>query len=743
MSKWRLAHGWLFFLAGSSLQAADVITPMVTTEISAITAYDKGFAYDVMRAPDGQGVQLNDLVAIENDGPGSGWSQKGTCVERLYRGVLAKKILWVERPSAHQAHVVLFLDPPSETKPDKPFFYLLVNGRRIEGPPAPAHERVWQWVPIPHSLLQKGRNEIILGCDEEKDNGCLLHLAREDEYDAGGAKYTYQGNTAMICADQVEIDPAHPEFRPIQVGEYSSKSRDGGGTWIKGRIGETDDVMGEYTIRLSLRQFNPTGRLRSPVIDLWDGLPGFDKIKPICRVENLKIEVAGETSPGTQIVWSVRFADTADMNSPQWGAFNETGTGPKGSFTLEPKGKRYLQWEAELKTIDPLRTPVVQKVIVTRTLHYTPPPENTFYVWQYENVEHVYRSFKFAYENPDHPKLALLRRRLKTDELLADARGDFEKVNRLRHYVSGLWKHGNPAAPTYPEWDALEILDNVDQRGCGGMCVQFSHVLSQGLIALGYHAHHTMFGHEVSEVYVDELGKWAHVDAWSSTDAYEYDLETGMPLNVLEQHRYYLKGMGFSARRPIDWTASRAQEPAGGQFAPQPVSYSSLTPIEDPSKAYVHYHKNVAFFRFAPRNDYFSRPYPRPLTEGMSHWPWTGYINWYDEATPRKLQYVLHSDRTADFYPTMNRVQYSAVYGRQEGDILIDMFSFAPYFGGFEINMDRTGWQPSPDRFVWKLRPSALNTLRMRVKNKLGPTGKESGLQILWHHKTPSQTKTP
>ncbi len=743
MLRWLLTYGWLFLGAGVSVQAADVLTQSVTTETSALAAYETGFAYTVMRAPDGRGVRLNDMVAIEDDGPGSGWSQKGTCVEPLYRGVLAKKTFWVERPFAHEAYVVLFLDPPQETEFNKPFYYLLVNGRRIEGPPAPAHERVWQAVSIPPSLLKKGLNEIIVGCDAEQDKGCTLHLAREDEYDAGGAKYTYQGNTAMICADQVEIDPAHSEFRPIQVGEHSSKSRDGGKTWVKGKIGETDDVVGEYTIRLCLKQYHPTGRLRSSAIDLWDGLPGFDKIKPICQVENLKIEVTGETFPDTQIVWSVRFADTADMNSVQWGDFAEVGAGSKGIFTLDNKGKRYLQWEAELKTADPLQSPVVKKVSVARELSYSPPPDKAFYVWQYENVEHVYRSFKFSYENPAHPKLELLRQRLKTDELLADAHGDFEKVNRLRHYISTLWKHGNPAAPTYPEWDALQILDNKDQRGCGGMCVQFSHVLAQGLIALGYHAHHTMFGHEVTEVYVDELGKWVHVDAWSSTDAYEYNTETGMPLNVLEQHQYYLKGMGFSAQRPIDWLSPQVQGPAGGQFAPQPVSYSGLIPIADASKAGVHYHKNVAFLRFAPRNDYFSRPFPRPLTEGMSHWPWTGYINWYDEATPRKLQYALHSDRTADLYPTMNRVQFSAVYGLEEGDILIDMFTFAPYFAGFEINVDRAGWQPSPARFVWKLRPSALNTLQMRVKNKLGPTGKESGLQVIWHHKAPSQTRTP
>ena len=70
-------------------------------------------------------------------------------------------------------------------------------------------------------------------------------------------------------------------------------------------------------------------------------------------------------------------------------------------------------------------------------------------------------------------------------------------------------------------------------------------------------------------------------------------------------------------------------------------------------------------------------------------------------------------------------------------EIKINMVTFAPNFDGFEINVDGQGWKASPHEFVWKLKPSALNTLEMRVKNKLGPKGKPSQIQVMYHYKEP------
>ena len=716
-----------------------------TTGISAIDAYEDGFAYDVMRAPNKNGIILDNMVLIEDDGPGSGVSEKGTYIEEIHQGILAKKTFELEDAKAFEAHIVLYMNPKNSDKSKQKPFYIILNGERFEGPPLSWHENMWHWVKVPVNLLKKGENTLVLGCDAPAGAGYDLFIARADEYEAGGGMYTTDGSSALFSAGQIEvdIDEKSGKTRFISIGKNSSKSKDDGKNWSRMNLGTTDDVVGEYSIRLNLKRYKPKGSLLSPPIDLWDGIEGFDKIKPSCTVSNLKLFALGDTPDNTSIVWQVRRSDTPDMTSEKWEQFETFGEGQNIGVSLETNGKRYIQWKAVLSSKDPLVTPTVHEVKIMRTLTYTPPPVNTFFIMDYDNIKHRYSSVKFSYEKWDEPKLKTLRKRLKLDEVIKGATTDFEIINRVRHHVSQQWHHGSPL-PDYPEWNALEILDRRDKVGKGGMCIQFSVVFIQSLASLGYQARHiNIFAHETVEVYVDELGKWVHVDPESVFDSYEYETTTGLPINCLEQHEYFLTESGLSADNPIDWQAVEPWTIWGnpGKIAgvPVPLDFSTFTGwINDPNnKNYPPQHVLTGFMRMMPRNDYFSRPYPRPLTQGSSNWPWNGYLNWYDEATPRKLQYALHTDREIDFYPTLNRVEFSAAYTAKEGEIAIDMITFAPNFDGYEINIDNTGWQPSGQSFIWVLRPSALNTLQMRVKNKLGPKGKPSCIQVMYHYKEP------
>jgi len=302
--------------------------------------------------------------------------------------------------------------------------------------------------------------------------------------------------------------------------------------------------------------------------------------------------------------------------------------------------------------------------------------------------------------------------------------------------------------PDYPAWDALEILDRRDRVGKGGMCIQFSVVFIQCLASLGYQARHiNMFAHETVEVYVDELGKWVHIDPESVFDSYEYETTSGLPINGLEQHNYFLIESGLTKDNPIDWQATEPWTVWGsrGKVAGQevPLDFSTYTSwINNPSQPeYPPQHRLAGFMRMMPRNDYFSNPYPRPLTQGASNWPWNGYLNWYDEASPRKLQYSRHTDRRVNFYPTLNRVQFDTVLSADGEDIMVRMFTVAPNFDGFEINIDGSGWRKSPAEFTWPLKRSALNKLEMRVVNKLGPKGKASCMHIMYHYKEPFAPK--
>ncbi|MBL7735277.1 MAG: transglutaminase domain-containing protein [Chitinophagaceae bacterium] len=743
----------------------------IVTEMSAETAYQDGFAYDVMHTPSRDGIRIVDRTLFENDAAGAGASEKGPYIESIHVGTLARKQFYLDDARAQRAYIVLYMTQQSNSFGKPAPYYLIVNGTRIPGSAPSWLQPQWQWVEIPVSLLRKGLNEVIVGSDAPKGKGNDLLFAREDEYNDGGGKFTYDGNTAMTSANQVILGSeetgiqsaqSHNSFayfrrsneeiraklKPINVGASSAKSVDGGKTWIKGKLGPRNEVSGEYAIRLSLDRFKPEGVLDSPPIDLWSGMEDHPVIRPVCKVEQLRMDASAFVPEGTEVVWQARMANTNDMLDNEWGSWQTLGSGAIASFQLPDKGMRYLQWRAFLKTKDPLLSPIVKNVSIHRQLSYDPPPSATYYATEAINPVHRYSSFRMSYEKASDKTLQSIRERLKIDSLIKDAHGDFEKINRIRHFVSGLWYHSFPT-PGYPEWNAHKVLDRNERVGAGGMCIQFSIVFMQALQSLGYNVRHiNILSHESVEVYVDELGAWAHIDPESVYDSYEFNANTGKPLNVLEQHKWFLKELGFSSANPIDWTNPEPwtvwslPESKNIERFPVPTSFSTFTDyINNPNQPPPQ-HKLAGFIRFIPRNNFLSRPAPRPLSHGVIAWPWNGYINWYDSATPRRLEYALHTDRQADLYPTLNRVEYSATYGNTEGQIDISMITVTPNFETFEINIDGQGWQPSPDKFTWQLRPSALNTLKMRVRNSGSVACESSALEVFWHYRKPYKPRT-
>ncbi len=720
---------------------ANAQSTQVTTDLSAIEAYKNGFVNDVMIAPLANGVSLYNYKLLENDGPGAGWSQKGTFLEPIHEGVLIRKqFVLDEVPVSSKTHVVFFMIKSKDAEGDPPY-YLKVNGTDVAGVTASWHEPSWRWVEIPVATLKKGLNEIIIGCDAPKNAGYELLFAREDEYEGGGGKFTYGGNTALTSAGQIdpEQEADSPLLKKIAVGATSAKSVDGGRTWSVGKLGPGDSIVGEYTVRLHLERFESTGILASPPIDLWSTSEN-QVVVPQCSIQSLQMEANAFLPKETSVIWEIRTANTQDMHSTDWGAWRRVGEGGDFTSAIPASGHRYLQWRAVLSTENPLRTPVVHRVAIHRSINADTLTKGDYAIVSARNPVHRYPSFKIKYEDANHPELQLLKEKLKLLKLVEDTQGDFEKINRVRHLVSSLWKHELPSVE-YPEWNANHILERREKFGAGGMCMQFSVVFMQALQALGYNVRHTnIFAHETVEVYVDELGKWVLVDPESVFDSYEYNTLTGIPLNVLEQHQFFLQELGFSARRPIDWTSPVpwAWRVEGIARVKQPLNFSTFTAHLNDPKNPPPQHILAGFVRFIPRSDFLSNPMPRPVSNGLQiEWPWNGYVNWYDSATPRKLQYALYSDREADFYPTLNQVQYSATHGAQEGEIDIQMITSTPNFESFEININGQGWQRAAAGFMWKLRPAALNTLEMRTINTVGVVGKPSSLNILWHYREP------
>jgi len=726
--------------------AAEDATRTLRTALTAEEAYETGQVYDVMRSPGGAGVQLNDLMLVENDGPGAGRSDKGVHQEALHRGVQVKKTLHLDDPRAREAHVVLYMESKTADAPAP--YHLLVNGHRVPGVPPSWHERVWWWVPVPVEYLVAGDNEIVVLCEAPEGEGYDLLFARADEYARGGGAYTYRGHTGLLTSGFVEVPDSGilEGLSPFTVGESSARSTDGGATWRDTLLGPDADTQGEYVIRLSLNRFHPTGTLVSPPIDLWTEAKDLSALVGPSTATALRLTGTGETPDGTGIAWAIRFGNSPDPTDPRWGDFAPIGSGPTLDAALPDTAHRFAQIRVTLTTDSPLASPTFHALEIHRDVHTKPPPANTVYVRRAVNPTIRYPSHPFHFESDAAPELAQIRATLPQELLVGAAHGQFAEVNQLRHYVSQLWYHGLPH-PDYPEWNALDILRRKDRYGYGGMCIQFTIVFVQALQSLGYQARHVnVFNHEVPEVYIDELEKWVLVDPESVFDSYEFNTETGAPLNALEQHGHFLKRYGFSAERPIPWASPEpwANWGASGQpEVPQPLEISTFTGwINDPDPAKRPPQHNLAgFFRIIPRNDFLTRPTPRPVAHGSTYWPWSGYLCWYDAATPRKLQHALHSDRVADFYPTLNRVRFTATHGNTEGEVRMAMTTQTPNFAAYEININGSGWTESPAEFTWTFYPSALNRLEMRVRNAFGLAGKPSELEVFYHYREPYRPK--
>ncbi len=699
--------------------------------------YEKGFAWNVMKSPKGMGVCLSDLALLENDGPGSGRSEKGTHVEEVYRGLVLRKEFSLANPRARGATLHL-LSPFITERRQQPRFFVLFNGVRLESGPEARQEPAWHHIRVPAALLRPGRNDVVVGCDQPQGKGMEIMVAREDEYADGGGNRLLFGNTALVSACQLT---AYEEFSGEQavhfvVGATSGKSTDGGHTWVQGRLGRTNDVNGEYVIRLGLDQYRSAGALASPVIDLWEGSDSLPTIKPRISVHNLRLAFHGIQPKGSSLLWQARYSDSRDPYGNGWTAYRAIGKGPSVDRLADPEGKRFLQWRVIFRKSPGNETPTVVWSRIDRVLEYVRSPWGTYYVLASADRDIHYSSLNFGYERFDEPRLATLRRRMKLDSIMGSARSDFDKINRIRHAVSQMWKYGSPE-PAYPEWDALAILDRAQNMGSGGMCQQYAVALMEALAAVGYQSRHAnLFAHETIEVFVPDLQKWVLADPTESFDLYQYRTTDGMPINCLEEHRYYLQENGYSPSHPIDWMTVPSWRPQDQEKTRLPLDYSTLSPQngKEPPQ-----HRLASFFRITPRNNFLSMPTPRPAMQGRSNWPWNGSVHWYDRSTPRMGQYYLHTDREPDFYPTLGSVQFDCVATDSAGEVLVSLVTFTPNFKSFEVQIDGGEWRESGSTFCWTLRAGAVNELQMRTVNMMHVRGAPSYVRAIWHFRRPGQ----
>ncbi|MDP2984511.1 MAG: transglutaminase-like domain-containing protein [Candidatus Latescibacter sp.] len=675
--------------------------------------YDTGFTNKVMKDRDGN-VTLFNMDLIQNDAPGSGSSEKGIFWDPVFGKNRARKILNLDDPRTNKAFVIVFSHHDAESTSGsaggvgKFPLKFTVNGGPITVFDTGRPIAQYRWVEFPVNSLKKGKNIFEFFCPEAKsETECAeLFLARADEFEHGGG------------------DPA-------DVGKTSFKSTDGGETWKESPFGPLGQTRAEYSIRLSLDRFVKTGWLATPVIDLWriesDGfiVPNRTLTRMQQKKHTVEITLQSEVPEGTSVEYYLRKGVDPSPYSEKWGPYELAAQGPNPKIEIlgENIQNRYIQIKAVMSTTNPLKSPIIKSInIEAKLTEFLGVPENLKVV-SVDNLPIQYSSINWEWEPSNRPELKEVRERECLDEVVAGCKTEFQAQVKILHYATMRFNYLHPRID-YPEWTAKSVLERVDREGTGGMCIQYNNLLMGLLLSFGWQTRLiTIPGHEVCEVWSDDFRKWVYMDA-SHVNQYIYLNDTLIPQNILENHFTYLET--FPPKGPINWMNYNNLQ----KFDPEklPTMRGSLTHHEPVQGANSNANQPL-FLRTLPRNNYYEKPTPMPLTHGMTWWPWDGYINWYDEKTPPMRHYSWHTDRPRDMYPDLNTVHVHATTAFGNEMVYLHFETYTPNISHFEVDCDESGWKKSGEKYTWFL-VSGENTLRVRPVNKLGVKGKPSAITL-------------
>jgi len=665
-------------------------------------AYELGLsACGVHMPPGSSSLVLYDRTLVEDDGPGArpfsvGWP---TCWETVGGGTRARKILYVDRPKARKAKIVLSGTPARGE--DRPLV-VAVNGRKVtySWPHRKLEPGGWHAIEFPARWLRKGRNTLVFSCDGP-------------------------GGWWLSIASKADIVANAPD-RKRTAGTRSERSTDGGRTWSTG-LGPDGLLRGEYMVRLNLEQYREQGELIGPVIDLAAEACGNQGLAPQVAVQSLHVTAKARTPRGTAVELAVRTGASPLYNAAHWGAWRTC----KGR-AVQPSagGHRFAQWRVVLRTRDAAATPSVTGVALEARVAV---PKAGWWTGisaiDAHNETIRFTSTGFQYEECDHPRLRALRRKYKLDKVVAGARDDLEAIRRLRDWVAHEFCWAPPGQP-YPTWDAHDILGRKDN-----MCVQSAIALMQCALAVGLQARFTFGifprptvggkgtgGHEVTEVWSNQFGKWVYMDATSTRNECFVYRTTGVPLSMLQMHDETVRL--YAARNPVSLVANATR--AEKTTARLKVwKGRSAGPAAGP--ALVRFRWGLV--HWMPRNNFYAEPRPVPIAQGRIGWSWTGYLVWWDDRTPRQPRFGNYTSRRSDIEWTINQVRWAATLGKEPGTVQLRLGTVTPDFDTFLVSVDGEEWIASGDTVQWQLQPGR-NRIAMRVETRAGILGRKSWIEV-------------
>jgi hypothetical protein len=695
-----------------------------------------------LRFDSGRGIiRLDDTKLIEDDAPATGLPEgyqsytkvRGPVewVEDLKKGVLIKKVLKIDNPSAISARVVF---KGIEVQDNKDPLHLSINGVEFIRPAsliAYPHARQyidltwdrWFYVDLPVESLRKGENELLMWTESDSTSWRIL-IAHEKEFKRGSLTRTSHPNRSM-------------------------KSIDGGRTWSDSQLGALDMIDGEYSIRLSIDQYLSSGEYISPLLDLVDG---DDPLKHNVKSLTASIWPELDTPEKTTAKAFVRFGAKPFIGD-QWTEWEPIQRGQEISLD----NKRYLQWKVELKTENPLVSPRIRGLRIRAAWkNYSPNTKSGLHAHVVNNGEIFKTSVPFGYEDLSHPGLKKFRDIHKLDQIVMGASSEFDIMMCLLNWAYRVpltldgysWNWNDVTIQTKEIKTASlnsEPLTNFNMpplngpffegRRMVGMCLYPNQALIGALLSMGYQARHInihsegMSGHEVTEVWSNEFNKWIYLDA--TRDYYYFDPETGIPLNLLEIHNLLAEQMP----RVELW--QRPYVPDIGKEVVARVNVgmrqgNNPYPIEEGGGTYLL--KTMGHFRIIPRNDFLSNPLPVPVHTGNTSWGWNGFLNWYDDIFPKRDEYQRYTNRATDFYQPLNQAAVFLSETDKRGILKVEVDTFTP--GGFDtflVKINNGDWiTKNESNWNWTLR-NGLNNIKVCTKNIKGVLGPVSEINVTYN----------
>lgn len=672
-------------------------------------------------------IRLQETELIEDDAPAAGLPEgyktytKGPVewVEDLKKGIVIKKILEIDNPVAASARLVF---KGMEVKGNRAPLHLSLNGEKFIRPAsviAYPHARQyidmagldrWYYIDLPYEKLRKGKNEVLMWTETDSTSWRVL-IAHINEFKRGSLTRTSPNR--------------------------SMKSSNGGSTWSDTKLGAMDQIDGEYSVRFSIDRFLTSGEYISPLTDLVDG---ENPLKH--SLANLKASFWPdlEEPSMTSAKVFIRYGSSPFLGDQSWTTWQALDRGREYSLG----DKRYFQWKVELSTTDLLKTPFIRAFRYSASWEDNSINQNAgLKAHVINNGRIIQSSYPFSYENLNHLDLKKYREDHKLDQIVKGANTEFEVMMRLLN-----WAYRVPLRSEAYSWNWNDVtVSPVIDEGTGmprlngpffkgrrmvEMCLYPNQALIGALLSLGYQARHINIhsegesGHEVTEVWSNQLNKWIYMD--STRDYYYYDPETGIPFNLLEIHNL------LAAAMPRVETWERPFAPEFGEELVKTLKVAQRqgnNPFSIQGGGGTHILEIMGHFRIIPRNDFLSKPLPVPVHTGDTMWGWDGFLNWYDDVFPKRDEYQRYTNRESDFYQPLNQAKIYINETSKSGILKVEVDAFTPGGSdGFLVATNDGEWQnQSQKSWDWTLQ-SGLNTIKVRTKNIRGILGPVSELNV-------------